>query len=227
MCVCDTSKESKDIIQELNAAQVNVVHITATSKNAADDKIRQSLRRFSDTHSPPATVVLVSSDVNFAADLSDLRHRKKYDVVLIHSRRVSEALKICATKSILYEELVKDLPKRQAEVVDEGGLDLEVTNLPSGVYEKKIQSRLKKLSENCGGRVVSVCKDVAVLRFKCHNDAAKARTRMEGEDVYGNKIKVDFPQASQTNSNISNGTNSSKVPSPTSQSGSKNTRSKK
>lgn len=57
--------------------------------------------------------------------------------------------------------------------VDEGGLDLEVTNLPSGVYEKKIQSRLKKLSENCGGRVVSVCKDVAVLRFKCHNDAAK------------------------------------------------------
>lgn len=57
--------------------------------------------------------------------------------------------------------------------VDEGGLDLEVTNLPGGVYEKKIQSRLKKLSENCGGRVVSVCKDVAVLRFKCHNDAAK------------------------------------------------------
>lgn len=57
--------------------------------------------------------------------------------------------------------------------VDEGGLDVEVTNLPSGVYEKKIQSRLKKLSENCGGRVVSVCKDVAVLRFKCHNDAAK------------------------------------------------------
>lgn len=40
--------------------KVNVVHITATSKNAADDKIRQSLRRFSDTHSPPATVVLVS-----------------------------------------------------------------------------------------------------------------------------------------------------------------------
>lgn len=58
-----------------------------------------------------------SADVNFAADLSDLRHRKKYDVVLIHSRRVSEALKICATKSILYEELVKDLPTRQAEVV--------------------------------------------------------------------------------------------------------------
>lgn len=45
---------------KLHYFKVNVVHITATSKNAADDKIRQSLRRFSDTHSPPATVVLVS-----------------------------------------------------------------------------------------------------------------------------------------------------------------------
>lgn len=60
---------------------------------------------------------LQTADVNFAADLSDLRHRKKFSVVLIHSRRVSEALKICATKSIVYEELVKDIPKRQAEVV--------------------------------------------------------------------------------------------------------------
>nr|XP_022317028.1 meiosis regulator and mRNA stability factor 1-like [Crassostrea virginica] len=226
MCVCDTSKENKDIIQELNAAQVNVVHINATSKNAADDKIRQSLRRFSDTHSPPATVVLISTDVNFAADLSDLRHRKKFSVVLIHSRRVSEALKICATKSIVYEELVKDIPKRQAEVVDEGGLELEVTGLPFGISEKKIQCRLKKLSVNCGGRVVSVSSDVAVLRFSCHNDAVKARTRMEGEDVYGNKIKVEFPQASNSNSSLSNGSSSSKTPSPTSQPCNKNVKSK-
>ncbi|XP_061175452.1 meiosis regulator and mRNA stability factor 1-like isoform X2 [Saccostrea echinata] len=229
MCVCDTSKESKDVIQELNFAQINVVHINATSKNAADDKIRQSLRRFADTHSPPATVVLISTDVNFAADLSDLRHRKKFDVVLIHSRKVSEALKICATKNIVYEELVKDIPKRQAEVVEDGGLELEVTGLPNNVSEKKIQNRLKKLSVNCGGRVVCVSKETAVLRFSCHNDAVKARIRMEGEDVYGNKIKVNFPQTSKSNSNTSNDSNelqSQKVPSPTSQTGSKNTKAK-
>ncbi|XP_048760043.2 meiosis regulator and mRNA stability factor 1-like isoform X2 [Ostrea edulis] len=225
MCVCDTSKESKDVIQELNSAQVNVVHINATSKNAADDKIRQSLRRFADTHSPPATVVLISTDVNFAADLSDLRHRKKYNVVLIHSHKVSEALKICATKNIVYEELVKELPKRQAEAAEEGGLELVVTGLPPGVTEKRIQSRLKKLSVNCGGRVVSVSKETAVLRFSCHNDAAKARTRMEGEDVYGNKIKVGFPQTSRSNFNSissdSNTTHTLKIPSTTLQTGSK------
>lgn len=63
------------------------------------------------------------ADVNFAADLSDLRHRKKYNVVLIHSHKVSEALKICATKNIVYEELVKELPKRQAEAVSINDLE--------------------------------------------------------------------------------------------------------
>lgn len=41
--------------------QVTVAHINATAKNAADDKLRQSLRRFANTHTAPATVVLVSS----------------------------------------------------------------------------------------------------------------------------------------------------------------------
>lgn len=42
--------------------QVTVAHINATAKNAADDKLRQSLRRFADTHTAPATVVLVSCE---------------------------------------------------------------------------------------------------------------------------------------------------------------------
>ena len=41
--------------------QVNVVHIDAISKNAADDKLRQNIRRFADIYSPPATIVLISS----------------------------------------------------------------------------------------------------------------------------------------------------------------------
>lgn len=41
---------------------MTVAHINATAKNAADDKLRQSLRRFADTHTAPATVVLVSSE---------------------------------------------------------------------------------------------------------------------------------------------------------------------
>lgn len=90
ICVCDINKENKAVIQELNncqvracscgwcftcfclfrracfftacsvPAQVTVAHINATAKNAADDKLRQSLRRFAETHAAPATVIVVS-----------------------------------------------------------------------------------------------------------------------------------------------------------------------
>jgi Protein of unknown function DUF88. len=49
--------------------------VSSTCKNAADAKLRQSIRRFADIHAAPAAIILISGDVNFAADLSDLRHR--------------------------------------------------------------------------------------------------------------------------------------------------------
>ncbi|XP_045061156.1 meiosis regulator and mRNA stability factor 1 isoform X5 [Coregonus clupeaformis] len=116
ICVCDISKENKAVIQELNNCQVTVAHINATAKNAADDKLRQSLRRFAETHTAPATVVLVSSDVNFASELSDLRHRHGFQVILVHkSGQTSDALLQHANRQVAFEEMVADLPPRQAD----------------------------------------------------------------------------------------------------------------
>ncbi|XP_061087780.1 meiosis regulator and mRNA stability factor 1 isoform X2 [Conger conger] len=112
ICVCDISKESKEVIQELNNCQVTVAHINATAKNAADDKLRQSLRRFAETHTAPATVVLVSTDVNFASELSDLRHRHGFRVVLVHKNQASEALLQHAHQHVAFEGFVSDLPPR-------------------------------------------------------------------------------------------------------------------
>eukprot|EP00063_Salmo_salar_P059445 XP_014034280.1 PREDICTED: meiosis arrest female protein 1 homolog isoform X3 [Salmo salar] len=125
ICVCDISKENKAVIQELNNCQVTVAHINATAKNAADDKLRQSLRRFAETHTAPATVVLVSSDVNFASELSDLRHRHGFQVMLVHkSGQTSDALLQHAHRHVAFEEMVADLPPRQAVKSQElGGLE--------------------------------------------------------------------------------------------------------
>uniref|UniRef100_A0A8D0GSX9 Meiosis regulator and mRNA stability factor 1 n=1 Tax=Sphenodon punctatus TaxID=8508 RepID=A0A8D0GSX9_SPHPU len=112
ICVCDISKENKEVIQELNNCQVTVAHINATAKNAADDKLRQSLRRFADTHTAPATVVLVSTDVNFALELSDLRHRHGFQIILVHKNQASEALLHHAHELIRFEEFISDLPPR-------------------------------------------------------------------------------------------------------------------
>ncbi|XP_051802275.1 meiosis regulator and mRNA stability factor 1 isoform X3 [Acanthochromis polyacanthus] len=112
ICVCDISKESKAVIQELNNCQVTVAHINATAKNAADDKLRQSLRRFAETHTAPATVVLVSSDVNFASELSDLRHRHGFQVILVHGNHTSSALLQHAHRHVAFQEITADLPPR-------------------------------------------------------------------------------------------------------------------
>lgn len=87
-----------------------LIHVSSLAKNAADDKLRQSLRRFGELHSPPATVVLISSDINFAADICDLRYRKKIKIILVHQRCVTDALILCANEHYLFTDLFKDLP---------------------------------------------------------------------------------------------------------------------
>ncbi|XP_041958979.1 meiosis regulator and mRNA stability factor 1 isoform X3 [Alosa sapidissima] len=192
ICVCDISKENKDVIQELNNCQVTVAHINATAKNAADDKLRQSLRRFADTHTAPATVVLVSSDVNFASELSDLRHRHGFQVILVHKNQVSGALLQHAHRHVAFEEFLTDLPPRMPLKSQPGFNLLFVHNLPTNRDGKSVANRLRRLSDNCGGKVLGLSGGTAVLRFSSQEAAERARKRMENEDVYGCRIHLSF-----------------------------------
>lgn len=94
----------------MHDTQVNLIHVTAISKNAADEKLRQSLRRFAELYTGPAAVLLISSDVNFAADLCDLRYRRKIHVILIHNSNVADALVLCANESYNFCDITEDLP---------------------------------------------------------------------------------------------------------------------
>ncbi|XP_060028905.1 meiosis regulator and mRNA stability factor 1 isoform X3 [Erinaceus europaeus] len=191
ICVCDISKENKEVIQELNNCQVTVAHINATAKNAADDKLRQSLRRFANTHTAPATVVLVSTDVNFALELSDLRHRHGFHIILVHKNQASEALLHHANELIRFEEFISDLPPRLPLKMPCHTL-LYVYNLPANKDGKSISNRLRRLSDNCGGKVMSITGCSAILRFINQDSAERAQKRMENEDVFGNRIIVSF-----------------------------------
>ncbi|KAM9483471.1 meiosis regulator and mRNA stability factor 1 isoform 1-T1 [Clarias gariepinus] len=192
ICVCDISKENKAVIQELNNCQVTVAHINATAKNAADDKLRQSLRRFAETHTAPATVIVVSSDVNFASELSDLRHRHGFQVILVHKTQASPALLQHAHLHVLFEDLVSELPPRML-IKSQPCLNLLfVHNLPTHRDTKSVSSRLQRLSNNCGGKVLGVSGGTAVLRFASAEAAERARKRMENEDVLGNRITLSF-----------------------------------
>ncbi|XP_056359138.1 meiosis regulator and mRNA stability factor 1 [Oenanthe melanoleuca] len=197
ICVCDISKENKEVIQELNNCQVTVAHINATAKNAADDKLRQSLRRFADTHTAPATVVLVSTDVNFALELSDLRHRHGFRIILVHKNQASEALLHHAHELICFEEFISDLPPRLPLKMPACHTLLYVYNLPANRDSRSVSNRLRRLSDNCGGKVLSVAGSGAVLRFPSPESAERARKRMENEDVFGNRILLSFTPRSR------------------------------
>ncbi|XP_070163124.1 meiosis regulator and mRNA stability factor 1 isoform X2 [Polyergus mexicanus] len=189
--VCDVQKENNQIIQELNDAQVNLIHVAATCKNAADEKLKQSIRRFADIHGSPAAIILISGDINFAADLSDLRHRKKIYVILLHKKNTSEALILCANEHYDFMELTEPLPSRTPAKGNES-YDLLVSNLPDEKDVNVIKRRLKQLSDNCGGRVIDIQSNTAIVRFTSHSSADRAQKRMEGEYVLGSKILVRY-----------------------------------
>lgn len=61
VCVCDTSSIERYVLEQLNLAQVNVIHVNAGSKNAADDKLKQLMIRFAEIVQQPPTIILISS----------------------------------------------------------------------------------------------------------------------------------------------------------------------
>lgn len=84
-----------------------------------------------------------------------------------------------------------------------------VSDLPGDKTVDQIRQRLKQLSSNCGGKVVCVEKTgdgatIATMRFASVDAAIRARKRMEGEMVYGNKITLlsSRPQASKLGADV-------------------------
>ncbi|CAB3364342.1 Hypothetical predicted protein [Cloeon dipterum] len=204
--VCDVTKENSQVMQELNAAQIDVVHVSSMCKNAADEKLRQALRRFAERHGSPAAVVLMTGDVNFASDIRDLKYRKQIKVILLHPTYTSDAMLMSSDEHYNFFELTNSLPHRSIlGSVCTDHFDVIVKNLPdSTIYgTNKTRQRLKYLSYNCGGKIIRVTRYEAVVRFGSRELAerilfALACIRMDGEDVLGRKIVVSIPQTARS-----------------------------
>ena len=53
-----------------------------------------------------------AADVNFASELSDLRHRHGFQVILVHGSHTSPALLQHAHRHIAFSDITADLPPR-------------------------------------------------------------------------------------------------------------------
>ena len=60
MVVCDATKIADHIVNDLNLAQVTVVHVASVAKNAADDKLKQLIKHFIDTIGYHTAILLIT-----------------------------------------------------------------------------------------------------------------------------------------------------------------------
>lgn len=131
--VCDVTKEREDVVDDLNAAQVTVQHVaTGKKKNAADEKLRQVMRKFVDTYAgDEATLVLISGDQDFLPDLMDFRNRRGVRVVLLHNRVTGDNLKRAVDEAHDFHELLADVPARPGPNQPLQYTELQIGNVPS------------------------------------------------------------------------------------------------
>ncbi|KAH6932397.1 hypothetical protein HPB50_005309 [Hyalomma asiaticum] len=112
LVACDIVRMKNTVVGELTEAHVTVVHVPGGQKNAADEKLRSALRRFSDAYKLTGSrVVLISGDVDFAAEIHEIRYRDLVHVVLIHNDQAKRSLTDTANQSIRYAEFVADIRK--------------------------------------------------------------------------------------------------------------------
>jgi hypothetical protein len=129
-CYCNINTISQENQQGLHHANVRIVHIPDRKPGAADRQIMLALDRFERIVRPPATIVLISGDIDFVGKLSDLRHQAGFYVIVIHNKPAKEELK--ATVNAHYSWDVFTQQQLQSPV-----------NVPNGLnsFENERQTR--------------------------------------------------------------------------------------
>ncbi|CAF1270044.1 unnamed protein product, partial [Didymodactylos carnosus] len=74
-------------------ANVSITHVPDRKPGSVDRRILLDLDRFERNHPPPATIVLISGDIDFVGKLGDLRRQAHYHVIVVHNKPAKEELK--------------------------------------------------------------------------------------------------------------------------------------
>lgn len=92
-CYCNSTTISQENQLSLFHANVRIIHVPDRKPGAVDRQIMLELDRFERAHQPPATIVLISGDIDFVGKLSDLRHQAGFHVIVIHNKPAKSELK--------------------------------------------------------------------------------------------------------------------------------------
>ncbi|CAL1529497.1 unnamed protein product [Lymnaea stagnalis] len=191
--------------EDLNNGIVTVQDVPAGLKNAADEKIKLQMRNFADTHPPSSRLVLISSDINFADDVSYIRNTKKLEVILVHKPAVNETLLQHVSSSVLYTELTDGLPDRDGHVVDTDNL-LVVTGykFSSEVPRNQVKEKLESLTRRWQGSVVKCEGKFSIIKVSDIPAANEVIKTLQNEEVNGQIIQFKHLEQSEYRETIQN-----------------------
>lgn len=124
-CYCNSTTISQENQLSLFHANVRIVHVPDRKPGAVDRQIMLELDRFERAHRPPATIVLISGDIDFVGKLSDLRHQAGFHVIVIHNKPAKTELK--ATVNAHYAwELFTQAPPQPIPAAEHNGFATRV-----------------------------------------------------------------------------------------------------
>nr|XP_037278554.1 uncharacterized protein LOC119171800 isoform X2 [Rhipicephalus microplus] len=201
LVACDISRMKPTVMSELTEAHVTLMHVPGGQKNAADEKLRSELRRFSDTYKLTGSrVVLISGDVDFAAEIHEIRYKNLIHVALIHNDQAKRSLTDTANQSIRYGEFVADI--KMVERAKEAKAPIQ-TRQNKPLPKKPMQ--IDKVNNTQAP--ASVCKKTAESKPSGQNGAAKKLAKQSQKNsvqATGNTFSAAAPAARGTNGMCAN-----------------------
>ena len=109
-CYCNMTTLPEKIQQSLHCATVRMIHVYDRKPGAADLQIMLDLDRFERVHRPPATIILISGDIDFVGKLNALRNHVGFHVIVIHNKPAKEELKATVNEHYAWELFTEAQP---------------------------------------------------------------------------------------------------------------------
>ncbi|CAF3507963.1 unnamed protein product [Rotaria socialis] len=192
-CFCNINTISQDNQHNLHHANVRIVHVPDRKSGAVDRQIMLELDRFERIHRPPATVVLISGDIDFVGKLSDLRHQAGFHVIVIHNKPAKDELKATVHTHYPWEYFTES--NGQHEII------MEDKSKRSGSQRRNLNSNFNDQTNNNSHF------DHKIPVPKPRQSRSKTRVNLQNETniVQNNNVPQNFPvmypRATSTNRN--------------------------
>ncbi|KAF8794411.1 ATP-dependent RNA helicase DEAH12 like protein [Argiope bruennichi] len=196
--VCDVQNLNSMYVEELEASNVTVFHMSSTNKNAADTKLKSLLFEFRDIYKEQTgcAIVLISGDSDFSNILNTLRFKHNIYINLICKSNARHSLIEAAHKCIFYEDFVKQLPTRSH--ADDTEYLITISNFPRNMSLKQLRatlnSRLK--SVNCRIRKTNEFCCSIVLPDECARE--KALSLLKNFKINDCEVKMESMERRKT-----------------------------